>query len=245
MTKRILLIVLLLSLSKPLVSWKTASNEVNYTSGVKEEFNAFLSNFYTQLDNTQLSYEAFSKAVTGYYKLHLEQKLSNSEYLTIVDMTMSSKEKRCFVIHLPSKTIVHQTVVAHGKNTGVEFAHKFSNKINSHQSSIGFYKTAETYYGKHGLSLRLDGLEFTNSNARKRAIVIHSADYASQNFIEKYGRLGRSYGCPSLPKKDYLNILNKIKGGSALFVYYPHEEYLQKSTYINVKNPENILQHLS
>ena len=134
---------------------------------------------------------------------------------------------------MKDKKVVHQSKVAHGQSSGVEFARNFSNKVSSHQTSLGFYKTAETYQGKHGLSLRLDGLEFSNSNARIRAIVIHSAEYANDEFISKNGRLGRSYGCPSLPEKDYQQIILKIKEGSALFVYYPSKNYLDKSSLVN------------
>ena len=123
--------------------------------------------------------------------------------------------------------------MAHGRNSGQEFARNFSNKVGSFKSSIGFYKTAETYTGKHGLSLRLDGLEYSNSNARARAIVIHAADYVSTNFIEQNGRLGRSLGCPSLPKKDYHQVVHKIKNGSLLFIYYPEADYLKKSKLAN------------
>ena len=108
---------------------------------------------------------------------------------------------------MKTQQLEYKSLVAHGRNSGLEYANRFSNKISSHQTSLGFYRTAETYIGKHGFSLRLDGLEFSNSNARKRAVVIHQADYASANFIKRNGRLGRSYGCPSLPKKDYRTIL--------------------------------------
>ena len=145
---------------------------------------------------------------------------------------MSSNEERLFIINMRENKIEHQSIVAHGRGSGNEFAKYFSNTINSHQSSIGFYHTAETYFGKHGLSLRLDGLEYSNSNARKRAIVIHSADYVSENFIKKFGRLGRSFGCPSLPKNDYNIIIQKIKTGSALFIYSSDQDYLNKSSLI-------------
>lgn len=187
---------------------------------------------YEQLNNSDLKFEVFEYALEGYLKLVSKNELDNLQYLTIIDMSMSSNKERLFVINMRENKIEHQSIVAHGRASGNEFAKYFSNTINSHQSSIGFYETAETYFGKHGLSLRLDGLEYSNSNARKRAIVIHSADYVSESFIKKFGRLGRSYGCPSLPKKDYNAIIQKIKAGSALFIYSSDQDYLNRSSLI-------------
>ena len=187
---------------------------------------------YQQLNNSDLKFEVFEYALSGYLKLVSQNKLENSKYLTIIDMRMSSNEERLFIINMSENRIEHQSIVAHGRASGNEFAKLFSNTVNSHQSSIGFYQTAETYFGKHGLSLRLDGLEYSNNNARKRAIVIHSADYVSESFIKKFGRLGRSYGCPSLPKKGYKEIIHKIKAGSALFIYSTDQDYLNKSSLI-------------
>jgi hypothetical protein len=113
-------------------------------------------------------------------------------------------------------------------------AEKFSNTPLSNQSSLGFYKTAETYHGKHGLSLRLDGLEKgINDKARQRAIVIHSAKYAEESFIKTYGRLGRSFGCPALPAGNYTEIIKLIKDGTLLFIYYPQPAYLENSSILN------------
>lgn len=222
------LMVACLSLS--MMSW----NEVSAIKPDPEKEN--VSNpalsLYNQLNNSDLKFEVFEYAFNGYIKLISQKELENSKYLTIIDMSMSSNTKRLFIINMDENKIEHQSIVAHGRKSGNEFAKYFSNKINSHQSSIGFYETAEIYYGKHGLSLRLDGLEFSNSNARKRAIVIHSAEYVSTEFIKKFGRLGRSYGCPSLPKEDYKVIIEKIKSGSALFVYSSNGDYLTKSNLV-------------
>ena len=209
------------------ISWDTVSIDPVVVDETSD--NSSLTK-YLQLNNSDLKFEVFEYAFAGYLKLVAEKKLKNSKYLTIIDMSMSSNSKRLFIINMHENKIEHQSIVAHGRGSGNEFAKYFSNTINSHQSSIGFYHTAETYFGKHGLSLRLDGLEFSNNNARKRAIVIHSADYVSFDFIKKYGRLGRSYGCPSLPKKDYKEIVQKIKAGSALFIYSSNQTYLDKSS---------------
>lgn len=198
-----------------------------------EDFKAYSEDLYRQLDDKDLSYKALETALTGFVKLQLEKKIEKVDYLTVIDMSMSANQSRFFLIDLNQKRIAHKSVVAHGRNSGGEYARSFSNQAGSFKSSIGFYKTAETYQGKHGLSLRLDGLEYSNNNARDRAIVIHAADYVSQSFIKNNGRLGRSLGCPSLPKKNYEKIVEKIRGGSLLFIYYPEKTYLSRSALVN------------
>ena len=227
--KKISLFLLIGTFFFSTVSWEAISLDPEENIEVPKSYSLTV---YQQLKNSDLKFEVFEFALTGYLKLVSQNKLKNSEYLTIIDMSMSSNEERLFIINMNENKIEHQSIVAHGRNSGNEFAKYFSNRINSHQSSIGFYQTAETYFGKHGLSLRLDGLEFSNNNARKRAIVVHSADYVSEIFIKKFGRLGRSYGCPSLPKKDYATIIKKIKTGSALFIYSSDQDYINKSQLI-------------
>jgi hypothetical protein len=134
---------------------------------------------------------------------------------------------------LTHKIIIH-SLVAHGKNSGLEYATQFSNQPQSYQSSLGFYKTGGTYQGKHGLSLYLDGLENDiNSNARERLIVMHGADYVSEDFIKNYGRLGRSFGCPALPYEISGDVIESLKNGACLFIYHPNTTYKQKSNYVN------------
>jgi hypothetical protein len=100
--------------------------------------------------------------------------------LTLIDFSLSSNVKRLWIIDLNTKTVLFNSLVAHGRNTGNEFAASFSNKSESFKSSLGFYATGEVYQGKHGLSLRLDGLERgVNDNARARAVVMHGADYVA------------------------------------------------------------------
>lgn len=195
-----------------------------------EDFKTYAENIYQALDDTDLDYKAFETGLKGYVKLLEEGQIEEDSFLTVIDMSLSANKNRFFLIDVSNKKILHKSIVAHGRNSGGEFAKHFSNKIGSFKSSIGFYRTAETYSGKHGLSLRLDGLEYSNSNARKRAIVIHAADYVSNAFIQNNGRLGRSLGCPSLPQKDYDHIVHTIKNGSLLFIYYPEDQYLKYST---------------
>ena len=198
-----------------------------------DDFAGYADALYKTIDDNDLNYEAFTTALKGYVKLQSEGQIEEDAYLTVIDMSLSANKNRFFLIDLKNKKIIHKSIVAHGKNSGGEYAKYFSNKVGSYKSSIGFYRTAETYNGKHGLSLRLDGLEYCNNNARKRAIVIHAAEYVSENFIKNNGRLGRSLGCPSLPQKDYDKVVQKIKNGSLLFIYYPEDYYLKNSVLAN------------
>lgn len=110
--------------------------------------------------------------------------------------------------------------VSHGKNSGNLYAKTFSNRVNSRQTSLGIYRAAETYHGKHGYSLRLDGLsEGLNDKARERAIVIHGADYANPAMIELSGRLGRSWGCPALPTDLSSRVIDVIKNGTFIYAF--------------------------
>lgn len=204
-----------------------------YSFNLEEDFEAYAERLYLALNDSDLQYPAFETALKGYLKLQKEGGIEEGSFLTVIDMSVSANKNRFFLIDVAHKKIIHKSIVAHGRNSGGEFAKDFSNKVGSYKSSIGFYRTAETYSGKHGLSLRLDGLEFSNNNARERAIVIHAADYVSTSFIEKNGRLGRSLGCPSLPKENYSQVVQKIKNGSLLFIYYPHTNYLKNSKLAN------------
>lgn|SRR5436190_19693063 len=165
--------------------------------------------------------ESFSKGLAGFYELK-SKGLIKKNLLTLIDFSLSSNAKRLWVINLDTNTVLYNSLVAHGIKTGDEFANSFSNKNSSFKSSLGFYATGETYNGKHGTSLRLDGLEKElNSNARARGVVMHSADYVSESFIQRNKKLGRSQGCPALPKELSKDIINTIKNKSCLFIYHP------------------------
>ncbi|HUH25725.1 MAG TPA: murein L,D-transpeptidase catalytic domain family protein [Flavobacterium sp.] len=178
--------------------------------------------------------ESFKAAYKGYYKLKEEGKITK-DLLTIIDFTKSSTERRMWVIDMNKQEILYQTVVSHGRKSGKEFAEDFSNIPESNKSSLGFYATAETYFGKHGLSLRLDGLESgINDNARMRDIVIHAADYANENLGKDQGYLGRSLGCPALPNDVAHKIINLIKDESCLFIFHADKkDYMTKSKLLN------------
>lgn len=169
--------------------------------------------------------QSFTKAFEGFFRLQQMGKIENN-ILTLVDFSLSANTKRLWVIDMDSQTILYHSLVAHGRNSGEEYATQFSNKPESFQSSLGFYITGETYQGKHGYSLRLDGVEpGINDKARERAVVIHGADYVSEEFIRQNKRLGRSQGCPALPKGISEEIIQLIQNKSCLFIYHPSRNY--------------------
>jgi hypothetical protein len=185
------------------------------------------------LANAGLSQEALSSAVKGYEKLVEEGVIQNTQYLTIVDLSQSSRKKRFYLLDLKNHKLALNTFVAHGKNSGVDEAERFSNIPNSEKSSLGFYVTKNTYSGKHGLSLKLAGLENGfNDNAESRAIVVHGAEYVNEGRVRS-AYMGRSQGCPALPESIAPKVINMIKGGSAIFVYHPDQKYLSKSRILN------------
>lgn len=179
---------------------------------------------YNNLNSNNLSLpklESFTKALEGFYDLKEKGKIKR-DILTLIDFSLSSNTKRLWIIDLSTNTVLYNSLVAHGRNTGDEFAKSFSNKAESYKSSLGFYATGEVYQGKHGLSLKLDGLEKgVNDNARQRAVVIHGADYVAESFIKQNKRLGRSLGCPAIPVGMTKEIINTIKDKSCLFIYHP------------------------
>ena len=174
-------------------------------------------------------FECFSKAMNGFKRLKAQGKIKK-DLLTLIDFSQSSNTKRLWIIDMTNNTVLYNTLVAHGRNSGDEFATDFSNAESSNKSSLGFYSTGEIYTGKHGASLRLDGLENgINSNARNRAVVMHAADYVSESFIKMHKRLGRSQGCPALPAGLTKEVINLIKGKSCLFIYHPSQSYVASS----------------
>lgn len=179
------------------------------------------------LDKAGLSLEVFRKAVVGYQNFKQQNLVSNEKsIITVIDFTKASNKKRLWVIDLDARKVLHHTLVAHGRNSGEEKAVNFSNVHNSYMSSMGFYLTDKTYYGKHGLSLKLSGMEEAyNSNAMSRAIVMHGADYVSEAFVKQYGRLGRSLGCPALPQEVTKEIVETIKDNTCLYIHTADKTY--------------------
>ena len=187
-----------------------------------------------ELDKIGLSKQAFNYALKGYNYLVAQGKLAKENIISIVDFSQPSSKKRLFVIDLDDFRVLYNTYVAHGVNSGKEYASQFSNTPSSYKSSLGLYLTLGTYIGEHGYSLRLDGLEKgINDNANSRDIVIHAADYVNESFIRSLGYIGRSWGCPALPEKLHKPIIDKIKNGSCLFIFSTNNAYLQNSKIIN------------
>lgn len=188
------------------------------------------------IDDTALApqRDVIQIAIAGYLNLVEEGKIDKGSPLSVIDFSLPSSKERLWIFDLEEGKLLYHSLVSHGRNSGDLMAKNFSNINSSFMSSLGFYVTGETYQGKHGYSLRLDGVEKGfNDLARERAIVIHGADYANKDFVKNTGRLGRSLGCPALPMNVYKEVINTIKDGSCLFIYGNDAEYLSKSPLIN------------
>jgi hypothetical protein len=202
------------------------------TAVVSKHINA---NAFLELSGSMdINKEALNFALVGYEKLKEQGMLINIRYLTIVDFSKPSNANRFYIIDMEQAKLLLQTLVAHGKKSGSIFANAFSNKDASFKSSLGFYRTGNSYQGKHGSSLELEGLEKgINDHAKNRAIVIHGANYVSEFIAKQQGFIGRSLGCPAVPSDKVNTIIDAIKGASCLFVYAPSKDYLQKSFVLN------------
>jgi hypothetical protein len=186
------------------------------------------SNIYDslKLGKLGLSEQAYFHALQGLQYLSKKGTITNQKIISIADFSLPSYRKRLFVLDLEKKRVLFNTYVAHGINSGVEFANQFSNQPESNKSSLGFYETSTTYQGKNGYSLHLQGLEKgINDNANRRDIVMHGADYVHENYVNMQGYIGRSQGCPAVPEKFNKPIIDKIKNGTCLFIYSDNKNY--------------------
>jgi hypothetical protein len=153
--------------------------------------------------------------------------------LTVIDYSLPSTSKRLWVIDVARKRMLFHELVAHGEGSGSNWAVEFSNEPGSRQTSLGIFRTETVYNGGNGYSLRLAGLEpGVNDLAMERRIVMHGARYVSQSAVNALGRLGRSWGCPALPAGTHRRVIDRIKGGSALFAYYPDQRWLRTSRFL-------------
>ena len=206
---------------------------MNEVSTVEQQFEDHISEVYAtaELGKSQLDYQVFKKAFIGYLNMKAGNLISDKQMLTIVDFNKSSTQKRLWIIDLANNKLLYNTLVAHGQGSGGDKPEKFSNLANSHQSSLGFYVTSEIYRGKHGRSMKLDGMDQGfNSNAKDRAVVIHGAEYVSEQFVNQHGRLGRSHGCPAIPVELTNQIIDNIHGKTLLFIAGPQKDYTSKYT---------------
>lgn len=175
-----------------------------------------------------LSKQAFDYAKMGFDKLIADGKLLNDSLIAIADFSQPSSIKRLYVLDIKNYRLLFNSLVAHGKNSGKEMATNFSNQGESYKSSPGFYVTGTTYQGKNGYSLKLEGVEAgINSNAFARGIVVHGADYVSEDLANKQGYIGRSQGCPAVPVRENNHLIELIKNGACFFVYHP--SYISRS----------------
>lgn len=203
----------------------------------KAKIEAYSKELYNQINFKgvqKLKFEVFKAAHYGYLKLAEQGKIKNKRYLTICDFSLSSNVNRLWLIDLYEKKVVINTLVAHGQNTGDEFATRFSNIEDSHQSSLGFYVTSNSYTGEKGYAMKLLGMDAGfNDRAFSRDIVMHGADYVSREFARANKRLGRSWGCPSVSFEVVNPIINRIKNGSCLYIYHPQVTYHKSSYWLN------------
>ena len=159
--------------------------------------------------------------------------VKDPETLTVIDYSKPSSERRLWVFDLKARELVYEELVAHGQGSGANMATEFSNDDESHQTSLGLFVTRDTYVGKNGYSLRLDGLDRgVNDRARDRAIVMHGAPYVSEAFVKANGRLGRSWGCPAISAAVARQMIDRVKGGGLVFAYYPDKQWLSSSAFI-------------
>lgn len=192
-----------------------------------------------RLEESGLAFNVFKKALTGFLDLKASDKLpQKSSVLTVVDFTKSSCDKRMWIIDVVNKALILHTWVAHGTRSGEDIPNRFSDRIDSRQSSLGFFVTDDVYYGHHGRSLKLDGMDAGfNTNARTREIVVHAADYVNPGIIEHKGRLGRSFGCPAVSPDVINQVIDSIQGKTVLFINgdskYYNSRYLDEQMAAN------------
>jgi hypothetical protein len=242
--KNVILCVLVYLLSAYSPSGVTANNTAGNMNVTEARLNDHIIQLYGQIDfepEQEVAFEVFRTAYRGYLNLKNAGKLSSTtNILSICDFSRSSADYRLWIIDLNLNKVLYNTYVAHGQKSGEAFATAFSNRMNSHQSSLGFYVTGETYDGKHGLSLRLHGMDNGyNSAALDRGIVVHGAAYVCNSFVDVHNRLGRSWGCPAVASELSADIIETIRDSTCLFVYYPDKKYLASSFWLN-KKPERL-----
>lgn len=204
---------------------QTISPKAEKIADDKLPYLGLIAHMYENLEGEKPPFDLFLKGITGFSQYKTQGIFSDEPIISLIDFRLPSNEERFWIIDLAEGKVLYKTLVAHGRNSGNLMAEKFSNKPESYQSSLGFYRTLSPYIGKHGLSLRLEGLQQgLNDKAYERAIVLHGADYVSHQFAQQTGRLGRSLGCPAVPLHQTKEIIELIKDDHCLFIYYPNEQ---------------------
>jgi hypothetical protein len=175
------------------------------------------------------------KMALSAYEHAKQEGLIDKQIVTIIDYSKPSTEKRLWVVDVGQKKVLFNTLVAHGRNSGVDIANKFSNEYRSLASSLGVFLTGHTYIGHNGYSLIMEGLEQgINDKAEARHIVFHPAHYVSDDFVKRTGRIGRSWGCPALSPQIAPQLINTIKNGTLVFAYYPDKNWLHHSDFVKI-----------
>ncbi len=210
----------------------------NYLQG--KEIEAFHNHLfeakYASLHDSTVTPELYRFGLQGFEKLKSMGMAVNDSLLTLIDFSLPSNTERFFIVNIIRNRIICRSLVSHGKNSGDLYARKFSNKSHSFESSLGFFITGNEYLGAQGYSLQLLGMDKGfNDHSQERGIVIHGAQYATREYASKYGRLGRSLGCPALPPSMSKTVINLIRNGSVIFCYYPDPFYFQQSTILHGK----------
>jgi hypothetical protein len=218
--------------SKKDVNVKTGK-VISIASDASMTFEAQASSLYDALAmNGDISIKTLTYALKGFKYLQSQGLLQNN-ILSICDFSQSSRKKRLYIIDVANRKLLMNTYVAHGRNSGAEYATSFSNDQDSHKSSLGFYVTSNTYRGAHGLSLRIDGIEKGfNDKANSRDVVVHGCAYLGDQYLRS-AFAGRSWGCPAVPLEETPKVIELIKNHSCLFIYHPTEKYLKNSKIIN------------
>lgn len=213
-------------------SEKITSTDHNTAEASNVEYYGNLLYDSLHLGRLGMKKDALMYAYKGQQNLVKKGRISNPGILTVCDFSQPSHNKRLYIIDVRNFKILLHTYVAHGKNSGNLYAQKFSNRPRSLQSSLGFYVTKGTYFGNHGLSLRLSGQDRGfNDRAEARAIVVHGAGYIGDEWVG--GKMGRSFGCPAVPARYASKVINLIKNGTCLFIYHPLKSYLHGSNVLN------------
>lgn len=199
------------------------SSSLDSVAAADDRFERFIEDLYLDLNDTILDKQSLLYGMRGYFKMKELDLLENDTILTIIDMGQTSEKERMYVIDLYARSIRYRSLVAHGQKTGSLKATRFSNNHGSHQTSLGFYVTGYAFDDDRlEYCMKLKGLERYNNNAWMRGVIVHTAWYATPEFLEKNGGvLGRSYGCPAMPYDNYCEIIDLIDDGTCYYIYHP------------------------
>ena len=231
-----LLLIVSLVLAQGLAGWRGSGPDESSAPPAAERVDSACTRLHAEMGiGKLLAPEVLRSALVGWAHLAQSGKIRRDSILAIIDYGRPSTEDRLVVLDLKARRVLLRSLVAHGRNSGENYAIRFSNRPGSLQSCLGFHITGDIYRGVHGYSLRLIGVEAeVNGNAERRSIVIHGADYASPTFAKRHGRLGRSWGCPAVPMETAREIIDAIKDGACLFAFYADGEYLGTSPYLMI-----------